>query len=692
MFAAVDTPIKVYHNGSTKTDSYKKKNRREKPPELENRQVIAWDMEGLSLSGQDKPQHPVIFGCSAEIDNALQGRKLKSRDMLSYILDVAERYPHAIHVGFAFKYDANMLIQGFNELQIVQLWKNGSLKFQWDDSHTGLLRIIPGKMFTLSRYPRGKRNTRSKEKVSVTIYDYSSFFGQSFIDTAEKILGDDVSPEDKETIAHGKAARGLQSWQDIAEIRHYWEREILLIQRVFEKFRDVMFRAGFKLKEWYGPGALANFINAQYRIREHMAGAQTTSGAMPEQVHHASKVAFFGGRFELFQAGRIKGPVYVIDINSAYPYALTKIPSLAADAGKWVHEIRPSRIRRFGFYRIRFLEPHAQPVEYRPMPLPFRNKRGLISYPNTVHGWYASPEAMAVQGMAGVEIEEGWYWDSNEEVFPWQFLNEMYDRRMRLGKSNLISMPFKLGPNSLYGKYAQTVGWDKEKFLPPKSHALPVAAWVTSYCRALLWSVIRQDPSNVIAVETDSVFTLSDPKKLGLNIGDGLGQWDYSVYDEIVYMQSGMYHYKKDGEWKGVRSRGLNKGEYQYEAADQYLASLKPGEIWEPMTLETKPRFVGAGAAIASGAPTKSIHCSWRTSERKISLADTGKRIHNAKVCRACQENKKPNEYPHRLFVSSSSDGQVLSFPRALPWESKHSREVTELRNMIERESELITR
>lgn len=325
------------------------------------------------------------------------------------------------------------------------------------------------------------------------------------------------------------------------------------------------------------------------------------------------------------------------------------------------------------------------------MPLFYRDHRGLITYPNRVHGWYYSPEARMVMGMPGVTVHEGWEWHSDESEFPWEFLHEMYSTRQRLGKENLLSLPFKLGPNSLYGKYAQTVGWDRETKTPPKSHALPIAGWVTSYCRSMLWSVIRQNPSAVIAVETDSVYTTADLSTLNIDIGTGLGQWGADQYDEIVYVQSGMYHTKRDGEWKGVRSRGMSRAEFSISDVRTWLSGNVPGEAWDSLSITTKPKFIGAGAALASSAPFKTQHCVWRPEHREITFGQSGKRRHSQEACRQCHEGHTPWDTPHRTVIQSPSNGELMSFPRRLPWEQDHTAEVEEIRRYMELEKDRIS-
>jgi len=327
------------------------------------------------------------------------------------------------------------------------------------------------------------------------------------------------------------------------------------------------------------------------------------------------------------------------------------------------------------------------------MPLPWRDSKGLITFPASVHGWYASPEARMLLGTPGAEILEGWYWHSYGDIeLPWKFLEEMYERRQRIGKKNLLSMPFKLGPNSIYGKLAQTVGWNKEKKLPPRSHALPIAAWVTSMCRAMLYSAMRRQPDKIIAVETDSIITTAHPDTLGIKVGKELGEWDVTEYEEIMYLQSGMYHVKVDGKWVGTKSRGIHAREFSAETAETYLRSLVAGEKWEPLKIETRPRFIGVGAARAMKGIFKDFHCLWKKQIREVTIGTSGKRRHIPAFCQACREGNSPWNAPHSLVVLSRSDGDAISAPRRIPWEQEYPKEVQEIRDQIERETEEIIR
>jgi hypothetical protein len=666
-----------YHNGSTKRDDTDKAGRPLAPP-VEERMVIAWDMEGMNLNGDDRPQLPVLFGSST--GTVLVDKHLSTELMLGLIIHEGRLHPHAIHVGYGFRYDANMLVQDLATHQIIRLYKDGALKLELGGKQYRI-KWVPGKIFQVTEY-----GAKRFQNITVTIYDYSSFFHAKFIDTCEQILGDKLTDEDRNTIEHGKAERGQNLWEDIDGVKHYWKAEIQLMRRVFETFRDVMCRAGFALKEWYGPGALARFIIAREGMLPHMAGGQVTGGIMPAGVHAASKHAFFGGHFEPYKVGHVGKSVSIIDINSAYPYALTLVPSLAEGTGEWVHVDYPQRIEEFGFYRIKAVAGQSL-TETEAMPLPWRDHRGMITFPAVVHGWYASPEAVLVHGEPNVDVIEGWYWQAyGEPEYPWQFLEEMFQIRKRLGKNNLLSLPFKLGPNSIYGKLAQTVGWNREKKLPPKTHALPIAAWITSYCRAMLATAVSRLWPHVIAVETDSVITTLSPNEIRdrMELGDALGDWGIKTYDDMMYLQSGLYHIMTDGAWSEVRSRGLTAAEFPADLAEKYLRGLKANADWPAMELETRPRFLGAGAANARSDDFKALHCLWEKQQREISIGGAGKRMHVPSLCNTCAREIGPWDAMHDLVVVSKSDGDIISAERTMPWEKEHPKEVAEIRTEIE--------
>jgi len=294
-----------------------------------------------------------------------------------------------------------------------------------------------------------------------------------------------------------------------------------------------------------------------------------------------------------------------------------------------------------------------------------------------------------------IEILEGWYWEQYDEIYPWEFLRGMYDHRMRLGKKNLRSLPFKLGPNSLYGKYAQTVGWNQKKREPPRSHALPIAAWITSYTRAILFNAMRAAGDSLIGVETDAIYATTAPEtwnnRMGMGImelGEGLGQWGVDVYDEVIYLQSGMA-LKRKGDYLEIRSRGMNRSDFTYGDVKGHLQGTNP---FSPLKVKTRPMFIGLGAALQSKRPTKEVLGLWQAQERYLRLGTTDqKRIHAPKYCPQCQAGKSPWDEAHELLAVMRPDQPLHSVARSLPWEGKHPAMVERARELTESEKDLLT-
>lgn len=666
--------------------------RAQRDPDFSNRKMIAWDGEGMKLSGNDKPQHYVMFGCSAEPNRVLINRDLQTMEILEYIIAVGERNPNAVHVGYGFRYDANMIFKGLPNKYLRELKTRGECSFNLNGNRWRIA-WIPGKTFRVTKRwgkRQGKRN--GDGYISVKIDDMVSFFAAPFLNAVESILADSLSSGDREVIEYGKAARKDNTWEDLDSVHHYWKAEIRLMAQMAEKFRSVMYDAGIMLREWYGPGAIATYLIGKRGLRDHLQNTPPV-----REVHEASKIAYAGGRFELFRMGRIEGPVYGLDINSAYPAALATAPSLGMGHGEWVHVQNPMVVEEFGVYRISYNHMgKARPIEFSAMPLFHRDRLGSISFPQISNGWYWSPEADIAQEIGrrypgSVVLHEGWVW-RHDGTRPWGFLQEMFDKRIELGKKNVISMPYKLGPNSMYGKLAQRVGWDQKNLLPPKSHCLPLAGWITSTCRARLYKMMLQIPMHkLIAVETDGIYTTADPDSLHADYGSGLGQWGVDRYSEMLYLQNGVYHRRIEDDWLPPKARGLDIASVSQPVVEQYLRNCEPGDF-SPLVVSMRERFVGLSAAYVrgKGVDVKSHLGLWEAGEREMEPGGKGKRAHISKVCAECNLGISAWDHSHRLAIQTRSIGD-MSTAHSLPWESgKVPEEMQRFRDMDEEAADMI--
>jgi len=633
-----------YHNGSTKV-------------ELSDREFIAWDGEGMQLRRKGLPQSYVLFGAST--GEVLTGENLTCFQLLDHIIAVGRRNPTAVHVGFAFTYDANMIVKSLGDNSLAWLHKFGYVNV--GNRITGLKYCVmmrKGKWFSVTQYQPGyDREHNPHAKYTVRIFDVFSFFACSGIEAITRLLGSDAV---KDIVQEGKDRRGSFQWEDMPFVEQYWRAEIGLYVKLVEELRKRLYAGGFKIREWHGPGAIASYVLKQRGIKRHMT-------VCPDPVREAGRYGFAAGRFELYGVGRWDGPVYGIDRNSAYPFAISQLPSLSE--GQWIHVKSPDHISHFGIYHVRVSR--SAGFDFAAGPLFHRDSRHNISYPWLMEGWYWSPEVAGIIGQPGVEIIEGWEY-VGWKTLPFEFFKEWYaERRAKKDVGDQTELGDKLGMNSVFGKMAQRVGWDEFTQRVPPWHQLEWAGWITSHCRAAMYRLMLRIPHDkLIGVETDGVYTTAEPGSIGVQHGTGLGEWDVTRWDEVMYVQSGLAWLRKGDKWTSKR-RGLDKNSFQRDECEQYLRSLDGSGHWKPFVGHTT-RFITLGTALASSAPLKVRHCQWETRSRDIWPGEHGKRIHvGGDYCAACRAGATAYEIPHQLAIRSRSRAGDMSTAHVIPWEGR---------------------
>lgn len=433
--------------------------------------------------------------------------------------------------------------------------------------------------------------------------------------------------------------------------------ELILLVRMMNILREDFKAAGITPSRWHGPGAIASEVLKKYTVK--------VSRDIPERVLRAAQYAYAGGRFEHFQLGRYKDMVYEYDIRSAYPAAIAQLPDLSSGTWEHVEQYEPDT---FGVWRIEYESANGV-ADNQPQPLFRRSKRGSVSYPPKVQGWYWSPEADLVPSY----IREGFVFRPATTNRPFAFVERLYEQR-RIFKSQGISTQraIKLILNSLYGKLAQTIGG---KDGPPNWHQLEWAGYITSYTRAKIYRAVMLDPSAIIATETDAVFST---KPLPLTLSDKLGDWEQTTFNSIVYLQSGFYY-----------ASAINRDTGEETIVCKYRGMDRDGETKQPVGLPyrhvldhlryrtgfsdriTKPlhsnttRYIGLGIGLANN---KSVWRTWETAPKTITLDQNpgrSKRFHLSLMCDLCDSGISLYIQPHPMIIGGEMGP---SYARALPW------------------------
>lgn len=575
---------------------------REKRADRESRlrPFVAWDGEGYTVESGN--HYYSLFGNSLGV--TVTGPNLTWRDTLPLLMNAPKM---AYHVIFAGTYD--FVMQFRNRPEISALLHGHTVNIE-----NYRLRFLRGKMLTV---------TDMETKQTRTLYDVFSFFQCSFVKACREYLGTSELLDEIEAM---KAQRNTFTADMGDDVKRYMMQELEMLVALCARLRDMLDAVGIRPARWHGPGAVASNV-----MRNH--GIKSAKGQYDIVFREIAERAYYGGRFEQFRRGRINGTVYQYDIRSAYPAAMVTLPNLANVT--WQRVERP---RTISPYALCYIE---TPNRYEPTEigwLPHRGGNGNIYYPSWAKGWYW-----------GVEIPDQWkryvrtaYTPTGPGMTerPFAFVLDMYRQRAALkaaGKPEQLAL--KLALNSLYGKLAQSTGATVEsgEWKYPPFHEPVWAGYITAFTRARIAQALHSVPIDmVIATETDSVFSRAP---LSLDIGTGLGQWESSTLDDLIYLQSGVSIAQTDGTW-GFKTRGFTF-KNSAQVFDKWMEILETGE---PMRL-SQTNFITD--------PRRERFGQWHTSIREINIhgSTTEKRIHARNACPECAESTSMATVAHRLIV-----------------------------------------
>ena len=637
---------------------------------------IAWDGEGITygdathliwhedvqrFGGHAGPQSYVLFGASTGA--YVLARELSTIQCLNLMLSVERQNSNAIHVGFAFTYDANMILKDLPHKQWKDLHETN--RCCWNGYR---INYIPRKWLQVA-------HGRGKNKVVCKIFDVHPYFHCSFV-KALRTHDLDIPREDIDEIERMKKERHSFSENQLrTEVLPYMQLELKYLLTLMNHFRELLEQADLIPRMWHGPATLSDVMLRRYNVQKHM------NQKCPRYVKDASQYAMTGGRIEQFMVGHANCKAYKYDKRSAYPTFLSVLPSLAGR--KWSHAYyteNPSvaSIRNsYGMYYIRYrASPHASP--YDPQPFFHRAKHGGITYPTETEGWYWAPEvAMALElsnEYEGAElvIHKSWILDTSGNMeLPFSFIPEKFAQRLRW-KDLKIAAEFglKLALNGTWGKTAQRVGWNaKEPDKIPKWHQYEWAGYVTSATRAEIYkyALLAAKKNGLIACETDAVITTVELPSIIDN--RRLGDWECEVYDDIVYLQNGVYWLKKNGEWLPPKLRGMDPTSLDINQVLQYLdntpASCDPKT--ESLAGMIQTRFMSTKQAMRLENTQPGLARTWLTIPKQMKIWYNSKRIHDSQYCEACKRGVlTAGKAMHNMMNFHHKVGR--SYAIAVPW------------------------
>jgi DNA polymerase type B, organellar and viral len=601
---------------SSRTDGEKQTRRGKAIEQWRIKPFIVLDGEGEDTptfcndAGDREHIYTMLTAVGEIFDHVLyrNGERLTTWEIFDWLLRLSRINRRTWFVMFSFNYDVNKWLFDIPTEALKLLNDRGEIQIR----HGTLLysiTYIPSKIFALKEHDRTGKILRS-----VTVYDTFGFFQSSFLNTLD--AWDIGTPAERQMIKDMKKQRGVFAATGDDAIQSYNLLECKLLLALMNKLKKACDETELYLQSWHGAGAIGNALMKKSGVDKHIAAPDD------ERINDAILRAFFGGRFQTIQLGEFDS-AYAHDLKSAYPAAMTDLPSLTGGAWRYVDTFQEHE--KWALYRVSWDLP-GQPVSgyYRrdtPLetiigPFPFRYNRSIV-YPNKGQGWYWYPEIQAVRKYYPITIHEGYVFTPANDDKPFTYIPRIFEQRIKYQQDkNPAEKVLKLGYNSPYGKTAQSVG--KAPF-----QSFFYAGYTTSVTRAQVFELAMRSPQEIIAIATDGVFAerrlTTDEEETG-----GLGGWETGPIDYLLWIQSGVYFLidpkipyeewraaqEKKGKpndyalWQraervrarvGRKTRGLGKNEVNFA---KLRKALRAGDITYKQDIQNLRRFIGLGYAV----------------------------------------------------------------------------------------------
>jgi hypothetical protein len=389
----------------------------------------------------------------------------------------------------------------------------------------------------------------------MNICDSGPFFQKSFLNVInpENWSEPVVSQEEYNQIEAGKSRRSTALLD--SDMLHYNARENEILARVLQRLNegfqslDIHLRPG----QWFGPGQAAQaWLEGKAITRDRL------HEVTPHEVLEHARESYFGGWFEIMAHGYVPGITYEYDINSAYPYIISQLPCL--EHGEWVHRDPDTQWESpltLVYARVKGDNPYIGAMLHR-------DKKGNIYRPHETEGWYWLHEITAAKkaGLIGPDpdILDWWSYHKCDHAPPFREVRAIYNKRREVGSKTPLGIACKLVPNSLYGKFAQSIG--EPKFANPI-----YASLITAGCRTMILDAIATHPFGTEAVRmvaTDGVYFDSPHPTLPCGKDKPLGDWEMEEKKNITLFKPGVYWDDKaraaikNGKAPVFKARGVN--------------------------------------------------------------------------------------------------------------------------------------
>lgn len=490
--------------------------------------------------------------------------KISIRSVIDFLF--SKKYHDSWNFFYNLGYDAEVILKLLgSELKIYKNTRR--LVFNYNKYK---ITYIPEKCLRIS-----------KGHHSVSFYDVAQFYNKSSLSNAyEKNIGK-LDSKYLEMKDKRNEFSPREYNRNKNKIRNYCIKDCILTKQLSEKWINLFNSAfGFHPSKWFSSGYLAEKVLIHNKI------FFPKFDSIPYKIQDLAFRSYFGGRFDMQKRGYI-GTAYLYDINSAYPYAISKIPDLSN--GKWVQQKSIHKDAKMGFFHILANIPDEKYIA----PFPFRTKNTIIFPTGKFETYVTLHELQACESSKLYKILDSYQFIPNSTNHPYkEFIESLYEKRLKLKKEkNPLQLPFKIILNSIYGKTGQTINNKIGNLFNPV-----IFSHITGFARAQLFSFIQKHgiEKEMVSFATDSICTT---RKLNID-STNLGGFSYEGEShDTFFLQNGFYRFQEKWKQRGLGNLGKNEIEHlkTFEKDDKlyYKFIIKKNSRLRSSILQNKISDIG---------------------------------------------------------------------------------------------------
>ena len=454
-------------------------------------------------------------------------------DIVAFLMQ--RRYRGVVFFTYNLLFDGEAILKTTNNMDFLKSVYKDGVKGIWYLKSQIKVRWIPRKMLQICVGNSEKTNH------CIRIYDIAQFYGGWKLDkVARKFLGDYKNPVDAKRLG---AEKGYYEAHK-EEVKEYCRKDAELTLRVAQLIKQVIEETPMQRGKLSFRNPISQAKIAELYVRDNFKYPIVPKGT--DIYHFNAWKSYHGGIFSSLKRGYIKKPLYIYDINSAYPYQMQNLPHWGN--GRFEKVSEPTSRTRYGWYECEF---NCEWIPYTEYGKGFNidivvkdiEVAVLVNPKRKVY-----PTGKRTQWLTKIEYEwmlnhgfyvnfiAGFEWIKNSDKYesPFLWIPDVYAKRKEiaaLDEEDITQYAFKILLNSIYGKTAQAkkgVGELTNFFY---------ASYITAGTRLQICDVALQNLKAIVEIATDSILSL---QPLSVRVSEALGDWSFETYKKGLLIGSGI--------------------------------------------------------------------------------------------------------------------------------------------------------